>query len=86
MGSCSGIVVLDGSTCPKRRGFGGFLPIGLNGVLNVFLKQKCIRFVREKLTVFPYEQYINGIVNFILLSEHICYEVKVGIYDTFAQM
>ena len=33
-------------------GFGGFSPIGLNGVLSVFLKQKCTRLKREKLMVF----------------------------------
>jgi len=26
-----------------------------------FLKQKCIRLAHEKLTVFPYGHYINGI-------------------------
>ena len=30
--------------------------------LNVFLKQKYIRLVREKLTIFSYRQYIIGIV------------------------
>jgi len=46
------IGVLDGVHVEGK--FWGFIPIGLNGVLSVFIKQKCIRLVREKLTIFPY--------------------------------
>jgi len=37
--------------------------IGLNGVFECIFKTEmtCIRLVREKLTVFPHGQYINGI-------------------------
>jgi len=47
----------------------------------VVFKQKCIQLVREKLTLFPYRQYINRIV--INCS---CYEIEVGIYEKFAKM
>jgi len=54
-----GMGVLDGGPRdPSRRGcFGIFRhlrPIGLNGQNDVFFGKKCIRLVREKLTVFPY--------------------------------
>jgi len=54
-----GMGVLDGSTCPKQKGIFWvfFSLIGLNGVFSVFLKQKCIRLVREKLTICPYFVY-----------------------------
>ena len=42
-----------------------FCPIGLNGLLSVLSKQKCIRLVSEKLTMFPYEQNISGTVIFL---------------------
>jgi len=50
-----GMGVLDEGPHPKGKGrFRRFLfPIGLNGVLGVFLKQKCIRLVCEKLIIFP---------------------------------
>jgi len=37
---------------------GFFLPIGLNGVLSVFLKQKCIRLMNKKLTVYQRNRYL----------------------------
>jgi len=57
-------------------------PIGFSGVFGVFLKQKCIRLVHEKLAVFPYRQYINGILIYrMLLSRSVlCYKIEVGIY------
>jgi len=58
-----------GFTYPEAKGifWTVFSPIGLNGFLSVFLKQKCIQLVREKLTIFPHRQYINGIVIYSLL-------------------
>ena len=44
-----------------------FVPIGLKGI---YFKQRCIQLVREKLTIFPYAQYIIGNV-FHWLSEEI---------------
>jgi len=54
-----GIRVFNGHPRPlRRRGdWGDFRITGLNGV---FFAQKCIRLVREKLTIFPYELYIVG--------------------------
>jgi len=51
------MVVLDGGPCGAtgRGGLGFFIFIGLNGV---FLKQKCIRLMLEKLKIFLYRQYI----------------------------
>jgi len=50
-----------GSTCPKgKERFGRFSPIGLNDFFAVCLNHKCIRLVREKLTIFPYGQCIVG--------------------------
>jgi len=53
--------VLDGVHVPQGKGifFVGVSPHWFEfRFLSVFLKQKCIRLVREKLTVFPYGQYI----------------------------
>jgi len=63
VGPC--IDVLDGDPRdPRGRGcfenFSHLRPIGLNGQSDVFFAQKCIRLVREKLTVFPYGQDIVG--------------------------
>ena len=49
-----GMGVLDGyPRVPRGRGsFGGFSPpLVLMAFLSVFLKQKCIRLLREKLTI-----------------------------------
>jgi len=56
--------ILDGVHVPQEKGrFCGFFnSTGLNGVLSVFLKQKCICLVREKLMMFPHGQDTNGIV------------------------
>jgi len=58
-----GMRLLDGGPCaPRGMGsFGDFHPIGLNGIFTVYLKQKCIRLMHEKLTIFPYKQCIFGI-------------------------
>jgi len=56
------------SMCLKGRGgFGICHPIGLN---DVFVEQKCIRLMLEKLTIFPYGQYIIG--NVCLLAFQKC--------------
>jgi len=68
-----GIGVLDGVHVPQgeREVLRLFLPHWFEWcfecILSVFLKQKCIRLVREKLTIFPHGQYINGIA--ILASQ-----------------
>jgi len=55
--------VLDGGRRAARErgrvsgGFGKFLPYWFE---RRTVKQKCIRFVCKKLTVFPYGQYIVG--------------------------
>jgi len=59
-----GIGVLDGVPhAPSgRKVLGIFSTTGLNGVFECILKEKCIRLVREKWTVFSYGQYITGSV------------------------
>jgi len=64
-GVSRGMSILDGGPHPREEMEvlgGGFFPIDLDGVLYVFLKQKCIRLVRENLRVFPSGKYINIIV------------------------
>jgi len=39
-----------------------FLPIGLNGVFECIFKTELYRLVHEKLAIFSYRQYINGIM------------------------
>jgi len=58
-----GIGVLDGGPrAPRgRKGFEVFSPHWFEWRFGP-LKQKCIWLVREKLTIFPHGQYINGIV------------------------
>ena len=46
---------------------------------NASAKEKCIRLVCEKLTVFPYGQYISGIVVKYGFKSILCYEIEVGI-------
>jgi len=51
---------------PQKEGyvweyFLAFAPIGLNGQNDIIFAQKCVLLVHEKLTVFPYGQYIIGI-------------------------
>jgi len=65
-----GIGILDGSTCCKGKG-------GVSGGFVEFFPHwfewhtvKCIRLVCEKLTIFPYGQYIIGNV-FSLASDDI---------------
>jgi len=41
--------------------FGICAPIRLNGQNDALFAEKCIRLVCEKLTIFPYGQYIVGI-------------------------
>ena len=57
-----GMGVLDGVYVPEGNGqFWGFIdPVGFNRVF--FNKKKCIQLVRDKFRVFPYRQYIVGIV------------------------
>ena len=55
-------------------------------LLSVVLKEKCIRLMREKLTVFTYRQYIDGIVIKCSFKNILCYEIEVGIYEKFAKM
>ena len=52
-----GMGVLDGSISTKEKeGIGFFLTFGLNGVFErIFEFDSC-----EKLTIFPYRQYIVG--------------------------
>jgi len=62
----SGIGALDEGPLPKGKGrfWEFFFRIGLNGVFECIFKQKCIRLVHEKLTIFPYQHFINGIVTY----------------------
>jgi len=76
-----GMGVLDGVHVPKgKRLFWGFFgictPIGLNGQNDVFLAQKRIRLVREKLIVFLYGQDIVGI--YVLLAFRRYSEIRGG--------
>jgi len=48
-------------------GLGSFRPIGLNGVLGVFLKHKCIRLVRKKSWQYFRTDSISTECFFILL-------------------
>ena len=49
-----GIGALDGVHLPQE---GRFWDFSLNGVFEcIFKTEKCIRLVREKLTIFPYGQ------------------------------
>jgi len=58
------IGILDGVHMPQGKGrFSVFSPqLVWRAFLSVFFKQKCIWLVCEKWTIFPYTQYINGIV------------------------
>jgi len=47
---------------------GGFLPIRLNDIFWVFLKQQCIRLVCETLTVFLYTIYQQNRYIFFFLT------------------
>jgi len=59
----------------KERFFGGgFIPNGLNGI---FLNRNVLD-VCEKLTIFPYGQYINGIVIKSGFKNVLCYKIEVG--------
>jgi len=40
----------------------------------------------EKFTMFPYGQYINGIVIKMRFKNLLCYEVEVSIYEKFAKI
>jgi len=43
--------------------------------------------LREKFTVFPFEQYINGNVVYSSLVRYVVsFEIKVGVYQRFAKM
>jgi len=73
-----GIHVLDGRPrASRRRGclawflvfFGICARIRLNGRNDALIAEKCIRLVCEKLTVFPYGQYI------------VEFKIKVGVED-----
>jgi len=64
-GVVSGVVRMIG-VLDKGRFQEFVAPIGLNGI---FVEEKCIQLVREKLTIFPYGQYIVG--NFCLLTSEI---------------
>jgi len=48
-------------------------------------KAKRIRLVCEKF-IFPYEQYINGIVIKCSIYNVLCYEIEVGIYEKFGKL
>jgi len=57
--------ILDGVQIPKEKEWFGvfFRPVGLNGVFWVyFIEQKCVRLMRENLTIFSYSQYVDGII------------------------
>ena len=74
----SGTGVLDGVHVPQGEGkvfWGGeVLPIRFNGLLSVFFKQKCIRLVHKKLTIFSYRQYIIGIIIYSSFLKYTFYE------------
>jgi len=62
-----GVLDLGPHLARGRGGFGVFLSQWLNGVLSVFLKQKCIQLFHVKLTIFPLKN-ISPESLFILLS------------------
>jgi len=69
---------------PKEEGevLGFFIPSGLNGI---FLKQKCIQLMHEKLTLFLYGQYVIGNICSLAFRRN-RFEIEVGIYEKFAKM
>jgi len=76
-----------GSMCHKLKGyFGIVLPIDLNGQNSVFLAHKCIRLVREKLTVFPYAQYIIGIYVSLAFQRFSQVRDRCWVCEKFAKM
>ena len=70
-----------------RRGFRGFFsPINLNGVFACIFKTEIFRLLFEKLTIFPYRQYSNGLVINWGFKSVLCCEIEVGIYEKFSKM
>jgi len=60
---------------------GFFVLIGLNGVC---FEQKGIRLVREKLTVFPYGQYVARNACSLAFRRN-RFEIEIGVYEKFAK-
>jgi len=85
-----GMGVLDGVHVTQGEGavlgfFGICACIGLKGQNDVFIAQKCIRLVLEKLTVFPYGQGIVGIYVSLAFRRY-SQDIDVGVCAKFAKM
>jgi len=76
-----GMCMLDEGPHPQGQGdvLGVFSLLVWTAFMNVFLKQKCIRLVREKLTIFLNGLYNNGIAIYSSNLRYTCYKIEVGI-------
>jgi len=70
---------------PQGKGtvLGDFRPIGFNGI---FFTQKCIRLMREKLTIFPYGLYIVGIYNSLAFQRFSQDRGRCWVWEIYAKM
>jgi len=58
----------------------------LNGRNHVLFAEKCIRLVREKLRIFPYGQYIVGIMFHWLSEDIVRFKIEVGVEEKGTKM
>jgi len=64
MGVLDGVDVLQGEGGGESEGFGSFLPHWFEWHI---VKQKCIRLVCGKLTIFPYGQWKRLFIGFLII-------------------
>ena len=84
------IGILDGihiSQGEGKGGLGGFLP-SVKMAFAMYFKNRNVFecMLCEKLTPFPFGQYIVGIVIKCGFKNLLCSEIKVGIYEKFGKM
>jgi len=52
----------------------------------MYFHQKCIRLVREKLRMFPYERYIVETLLYWLSEDIVRFKIKVGVEEKCTKM
>jgi len=65
---------------------GVLVPTGLMGFSGIFVEQKRIQLLREKLIIFRYRQCIVGSTFHWLSEDTVRFEDDVGVCEKFAKM